>query len=32
MIGPEKALDPDAYFIVTIALFSNGEVRATIYP
>ena len=26
MIGPDKALDPNNYFIVTIALFANGEV------
>ncbi|KZV75813.1 homoserine acetyltransferase [Peniophora sp. CONT] len=25
MIGPGKALDPNDYFIVTIALFANGE-------
>ncbi|VDB92224.1 unnamed protein product [Peniophora sp. CBMAI 1063] len=25
MIGPGKALDTDEYFVVTIALFSNGE-------
>ena len=26
MIGPDKALDSNNYFIVTIALFANGEV------
>ncbi|OBZ70944.1 Homoserine O-acetyltransferase [Grifola frondosa] len=25
MIGPDKALDPTKYYIVTFALFSNGE-------
>ncbi|KAI0775832.1 homoserine O-acetyltransferase [Trametes elegans] len=25
MIGPDKALDPSKYYIVTLALFSNGE-------
>ncbi|EIM80480.1 alpha/beta hydrolase fold protein [Stereum hirsutum FP-91666 SS1] len=25
MIGPEKALNPEKYYIVTLALFSNGE-------
>ena len=25
-----QALDPEKYFIVTFALFSNGEVRATL--
>jgi homoserine O-acetyltransferase len=28
MIGDDKALDPKKYFIVTFALFSNGEVRS----
>lgn len=27
MIGEDKSLDPSKYFIVTFALFSNGEVR-----
>ncbi|CDO69133.1 hypothetical protein BN946_scf185042.g35 [Trametes cinnabarina] len=27
MIGTDKALDPSKYFIVTLALFSNGEVN-----
>ena len=26
MVGPGKALDPTKYYIVTFALFSNGEV------
>jgi hypothetical protein len=31
MVGESKALDPRKYFIVTFALFSNGEVRFTIF-
>ena len=27
LIGEDKTLDPSKYFIVTPALFSNGEVR-----
>lgn len=26
MVGPNNALDPSKYYIVTFALFSNGEV------
>lgn len=29
MIGTDKALDPEKYYIVTPALFSNGEVSFT---
>jgi hypothetical protein len=31
MIGESKALDPRKYFIVTFALFSNGQVRSAIF-
>lgn len=27
MVGDDKVLDPRKYFVVTFALFSNGEVR-----
>jgi hypothetical protein len=30
MIGDDKPLDPGKYFIVTIGLFSGGEVRWSI--
>lgn len=32
LVGEGKALDPRKYFIVTFALFSNGEVRLNMIP